>query len=220
MPDTGNRSRRKAGRPKDDRKREAILCAAGDCFLKAGVAGTNMDEIARAANVSKLTVYNHFRDKETLFKSVIAAKCLEFAPPDSLVGLENHEPRAALTRIGNDFMRLMVRPEVVAMHRVIPAEAASTPKIAQLFFEAGPKPMLDAFTVLLEAWIARGSLDITEPGRAADHFYSILKGVLLFKLVMNIDKPPPEAELKRHVADCVDMFVRAYAVRRKKALGS
>jgi len=220
MPHTVNRGRRKAGRPKDESKRAAILRSAGDCFLNAGVAGTNMDEIARAAEVSKLTVYNHFSDKETLFKAVIAAKCAEFAPSDSLPGLENDEPRAALTRIGNDFMRLMVRPEVVAMHRVIPAEAASNPKIARLFFEAGPQPMLKTFTALLEAWITRGKLDIPEPRRAADHFYSMLKGMLQFKLMMNIDKPPPEAELKRHVADCVDMFMRAYAVRRNKAGGA
>jgi TetR/AcrR family transcriptional repressor of mexJK operon len=217
MSNTPKPGRRKAGRPRDESKRAAILCAAGKCFLRAGVAGTNMDEIARAAEVSKLTVYNHFSDKETLFKAMIAAKCAEFATPDSLLGLENQEPRAALTLIGKNFMKLMVRPEVVAMHRVIPAEAVSNPKIAKLFFEAGPQPMLESFTSLLRSWIGQGRMDIPDPARAAEHFYSMLKGMLQFKLMMNIDKPPPEAELKRHVDDCVDMFIRAYGKRLQTA---
>ena len=44
-------------------KRDAILTAATALFLRGGFRGTNMDEIASRAAVSKQTVYKHFTDK-------------------------------------------------------------------------------------------------------------------------------------------------------------
>lgn len=39
-----------------------------------------MDAVAGLAGVSKLTVYSHFTDKETLFSSAIMSKCTEQLP--------------------------------------------------------------------------------------------------------------------------------------------
>ncbi|WP_330970248.1 TetR/AcrR family transcriptional regulator, partial [Lysobacter sp. A3-1-A15] len=55
------------GRPKDLAKRAAILDAAKSMFTQYGFGGASMDQIAAEAGVSKLTVYSHFGDKETLF---------------------------------------------------------------------------------------------------------------------------------------------------------
>ena len=55
------------GRPKDLGKRAAILDAAKRLFLVQGFTGVSMDQIAAEAGVSKLTVYSHFGDKESLF---------------------------------------------------------------------------------------------------------------------------------------------------------
>ncbi|OCG89579.1 TetR/AcrR family transcriptional regulator, partial [Xanthomonas euvesicatoria] len=55
------------GRPKDLGKRAAILGAARTMFMEQGYAGVSMDGIAAQAGVSKLTVYSHFGDKESLF---------------------------------------------------------------------------------------------------------------------------------------------------------
>ena len=63
------------GRPKDMAKRQAILEAAKILFLSNGYANTSMDAVALEAGVSKLTVYSHFTDKETLFTAAVVAKC-------------------------------------------------------------------------------------------------------------------------------------------------
>jgi TetR/AcrR family transcriptional regulator, mexJK operon transcriptional repressor len=54
-------------------KREAILAAAGEVFGREGYAHAGVDVIAAEAGVAKSTVYNHFGDKETLFREAIAA---------------------------------------------------------------------------------------------------------------------------------------------------
>src|SRR3954447_9878147 len=52
-------------------KRMSILEAAADVFCREGFAGTSIDEIAAEACVSRQTIYNHYREKETLFVAVL-----------------------------------------------------------------------------------------------------------------------------------------------------
>jgi TetR/AcrR family transcriptional repressor of mexJK operon len=202
--------RRSAGRPKDESKRAAILKAAGACFLRSGFARTSMDAIAEQAGVSKLTLYSHFLNKDLLFKAMIVAKCREQGPPGGHLELAGQDPRAALIQIGTNFVRLMVSPEVLALNRVVATESVENPKLAELLYQAGPEPTLRGFVELLRAWIARGLMDIPDPERAADHYFSMLRGMLQFRLIMSIEKKPTEQVIRRHVEDCVDMFLRAY----------
>lgn len=49
-------------------KQIAILDAAFATFLRFGYRKTSMEEVARAANVSRQTLYDRFPDKDTLFR--------------------------------------------------------------------------------------------------------------------------------------------------------
>lgn len=207
-------TRPKAGRPKDESKRTAILGAAGQCFLQSGFTGTSMDNIARSAGVSKLTLYSHFEDKEALFRAMVGCKCGEFAPPETFASLADEDPRAALRWIGNGFLRLSTRPEVVAMHRLVVGEAAKDPNIAALMFEVGPDRVLSAFVELLQAWTHKGILEIRDARLAASNFFYMLRGELHERLVLGLSETPGEAEIKRRVDECVEVFLRAYARRK------
>lgn len=57
----------KRNRPLNQAKREAIIKAAIEEFYIKGYEGSSMDTVAKEANVSKATVYNHFKNKEELF---------------------------------------------------------------------------------------------------------------------------------------------------------
>jgi AcrR family transcriptional regulator len=50
--------------------RAAVLRAAADQFISRGYVATTIDDVARAARVSKGTVYYHFQDKSELFEAV------------------------------------------------------------------------------------------------------------------------------------------------------
>ncbi|MEL6385354.1 MAG: TetR/AcrR family transcriptional regulator [Cyanobacteria bacterium J06626_18] len=52
-------------------KATQILNGALEEFLARGYAGTSMDRVAATAGVSKPTVYNHFQDKEGLFRALV-----------------------------------------------------------------------------------------------------------------------------------------------------
>lgn len=57
----------KKNRALNQEKREAILQSAIKEFFEKGYEGSSMDTISKEANVSKATVYNHFKSKEELF---------------------------------------------------------------------------------------------------------------------------------------------------------
>src|ERR1700760_3364115 len=62
-----------ARRTKDEAEqtRDAILDAAEKVFYKRGVARTSLDEIARAARVTRGAVYWHFKDKMELSEAMV-----------------------------------------------------------------------------------------------------------------------------------------------------
>ena len=56
----------RAGRPRSEKARTAILQAATDLLLAHGLAGVSMDTVAERAGVSKATIYRWWRSKELL----------------------------------------------------------------------------------------------------------------------------------------------------------
>ncbi|WP_442109289.1 TetR/AcrR family transcriptional regulator [Pseudomonas sp. NUPR-001] len=198
------------GRPKDLAKRQAILEAAKQLFLTLGYANTSMDAVATAAGVSKLTVYSHFTDKETLFSSAIYATCtaqlpeLIFDLPDG-VPLEH-----VLLNIGCGFQALISSDQSVQLTRLIMTLGAQDPKLSQIFFEAGPLRVLREMESLLRRVDQLGLLRIEHPDQAAEHFFCLLKGAPNYRLLLGY-APALDAEAARaHVTQVVSMFLRAY----------
>jgi AcrR family transcriptional regulator len=67
---------------KSERSQAAILDAALDLFSSQGYRGTSIREIAGAAGVSTGNVYHHFRDKETIFQTVLGQYWKAIESPD------------------------------------------------------------------------------------------------------------------------------------------
>lgn len=205
------------GRPKDLEKRQAILDAAKRLFPLHGYDGISMDAIAAEAGVSKLTVYSHFSDKETLFKEAIKARCEEQLPHERFeLGPGNRPIRESLIDIGLAFRGLVNSDEAVAMYRMMAGQAAGgggESKLAQLFFEAGPRRTLDEFECLLRRAHASGALEVPEPIVAAEHFFCLIKGLCHMRVLIGCCEVPGEAETRAHVERAVDFFLKGYGPR-------
>ncbi|NLB99895.1 MAG: TetR/AcrR family transcriptional regulator [Pseudomonas formosensis] len=198
------------GRPKDPAKRAAVLQAAQQLFLRNGYEGTSMDAIAAEAGVSKLTVYNHFRDKETLYAAAIRLVC-EAQLPDLYSGIAPQcDIRQTLERIGLSFCALVNSPESLALHRLLVGMAGQDAKLAQLFYEAGPQRVCEGMNLILEQACARGELCIDQPMDAARHFFTLLKGDPHFRLLIGFAPAMDQGQLQEHVGGVVELFLRLY----------
>jgi TetR/AcrR family transcriptional regulator, mexJK operon transcriptional repressor len=200
------------GRPKDLEKRAAILDAAKRLFPLHGYEGTSMDAIAAEASVSKLTVYSHFGDKDSLFAEVVHSRCEERMPRD-LFAVDGDSPiRAQLLDVARSFFTLVTSEDAIGMHRTLVASAQQSPKLAQLFWEAGPARIQEGFAALLRARVEARQLEIADPRRAASQFFSLLKGECHARMEFGCCTFS-RREIDEHIEASVDMFLRAYAAR-------
>lgn len=203
------------GRPKDLAKRAAILEAAKQMFVQHGFQGAGMDLIAARAGVSKLTVYSHFGDKERLFSAAVASYC-EQQLPHSLFTRSTHMPlRERLLAIAHAFHVLISSPEAIAVHRMLCTPQVAGSPLSQMFWDAGPRRVLDELIQLLQRRIAAGELAIdgADPDavqRAGGQLLSLLKGEPHAMLLLGCGQLTPAA-VDVHLEAAVDTFLRAYA---------
>ncbi|MHC6227015.1 TetR/AcrR family transcriptional regulator [Pseudomonas sp. X10] len=198
------------GRPKDLAKRDAILEAAKALFLSLGYANTSMDAVAAAAGVSKLTVYSHFTDKQTLFSSAVMATC-QTQLPELIFELHEDVPlEQVLLNIARGFQALISSDEAVKLSRLIIALGNQDPGFGQYFYEAGPKRVLGEMEELLRSVDQRGLLHIDNPARAAEHFFCLVKGAPDYRLLLGCAEALQGEEAEAHVKEVVALFLRAY----------
>lgn len=199
------------GRPKDIEKRAALVEAAGQLFCRHGFDAVSLDAVARAASVSKLTIYSHFGDKEGLFTAAVEARCEQQLPHGLFERPEGLSLRDALVAIGRAFTGLVHSEDAIQLMRMMVAQPGGSTRLATLYFAAGPKRALDEMEGFLRGVQASGQLAIGDPREAAGHFFMLLKGIVHMQVLIGL-APPPDAEARaRHVERCVDFFLRAHA---------
>jgi TetR/AcrR family transcriptional regulator len=122
---------------RSQRKRLAILAGARREFLGHGYAATSMDRIARAAEVSKATVYSHFADKEALFRALteqmVGERLSELfgtSPREALPA----EPAAALAELAARCLASgQTQPQFLSFLRLVIGESDRFPGLAKAF---------------------------------------------------------------------------------------
>jgi TetR/AcrR family transcriptional repressor of mexJK operon len=201
------------GRPKDLEKGAAILEAAKRLFTTQGFDGTSMDQVAAAAGVSKLTVYSHFGDKESLFAAGAKAYCEQQLPTTLFEPHPEVPLRERLLQVARAFFGMISSPEAVAGHRILCTPQMAESPLPAMFWEAGPKRVQAAFAELLRARMAAGELQSDDIPRAAGQFLALLKGEPHARMVFGCCASAGRGEIDAHLAATVDMFLRAYAPR-------
>jgi AcrR family transcriptional regulator len=94
-------------KPNPTRSRQQIISAAHRLFLTQGFHGTTMRQIAAESGMALGSLYNHFKDKDDLFKAVFEA----YNPyPLLLLALENSQGKDA-----EDLARVAARRLVTAL---------------------------------------------------------------------------------------------------------
>ncbi len=201
------------GRPKDLEKRAAILEAAKTLFPAKGYDAVSMDAIAQAAGVSKLTLYSHFTDKDTLFGAAVAEFCEHQLPHQAFELHPELSLREALLLIAKGFLELTMDECAIQLFRIMGAQAGQNTKLAEIFFAVGPRRTLKDMEMFLSQRCETGDLDIPNPSKAAEHFFVMLKGVRHMRVMVGVAPLPTAEERLAHAEEVVNVFIRAYAKR-------
>ena len=202
------------GRPKDLGKRAAILAAAKQMFLELGYDGVSMDGIAAQAGVSKLTVYSHFGDKDTLFGEAVHSNCQQMMPDELFLGQADGPVREQLISIGHAFFTLVSNDASMAIQRMMMSPDTDD-RLREMFWQAGPKRTHDALERFLQTCVDRGELAIADVPTAALQFFCLIKGELHSHMLFGLASTPAPAAVDAHIGASVDLFLRGYAAPGK-----
>ncbi|HEY2708272.1 MAG TPA: TetR/AcrR family transcriptional regulator [Caulobacteraceae bacterium] len=198
---------------RSDAKRRAILDVASEVFLAQGYAATSMSEIAARVGGSKGTLYNHFRSKEELFSACIALTCqgpaMEFFDPLPPIG-EGRSVRDSLIELGISLMEFLQVEQMVAMHRLVLAEVGRFPEIGPIFYEAGPKKGELRFEEYFEAAMAAGHVPAGDPAMVGQRLKDLVMSGNYMRRLWGVETLTSQ-QLHAHVAESVDIFLRAFA---------
>jgi TetR/AcrR family transcriptional repressor of mexJK operon len=190
-------------------KRQLVLDAAGELFMAQGYGAVSMDAVARAAGVSKATLYAHFSSKDRLFATIIGEACQTRVSPSEMLPADATDPQAALTAFGGRLLRFFLEKRVLAIYRVVTAESVRFPELGQAFYESGPAAVHQVFSEWLAEQTAAGRLQVPDPAVASEQFIGMLRTRPFLRASLGMT-PPTEAEVDQVVAAAVNTFLKAH----------
>jgi len=185
--------------------------AARDLFVERGPDAVSVDEIAALANVSKVTLYANFVDRDALLEAVIARESERILPNDFLDQARDQSLEVALVRLGERVVGFLANPQLVGLERLIAVAAERYPEMAKRFFEAGPGRNRDILVELIELGVAQGFLVVDDSREAASDLIGLWLGIVRLETTLRYRPSPSPAEIHRRAERGVALFMRLYA---------
>lgn len=209
----------RADDPRVVRSRAALIEAARTLFLRKGYAATTMEEIAELAGLTKRTAYNNYATKDALFtlivEDVIAyAEAFARGLNDAFtVGITAANLRATLDNLGRGLALSIMRPEVIALRRLLIGEAQGFPALAKVYFDRAPGQVLDALASGFAHLGRVGLLRMADARHAAAQFAYLVAGEPLDRAML-VGAIPPREHIIACAREGVETFLARYAVGR------
>ena len=178
-------------------KRRQIIEGARAVFLAQGFDAASMNDIARAAGVSKGTLYVYFKHKEELFEAIVEQECelpggRNFRPrPD------DHDVEAVLTRLGNAYIKFLCRPEKASAIRTVIAIADRMPELGRKFYESGPARGITQLADYIAAQVDAGVLAVEDCEIAAAQLMESCQAKIFKPMVFNFAPEPSPKQIER-----------------------
>lgn len=186
-------------------KRKNIIDAAIEEFREQGFLGAKTTSIAKRANVSSRTLYNHFESKEALFEAISQIMIeqnsrMEPVPYDPARDLAD-QLKDALWR----YVEVITEETALGLNRMVISELTRDLDRSRQFFAetvAHDYPMTRLIAEAMEA----GAIRKADPALATNQLLALVKNFFFWPEFFLGESPTP----KDVMDDCVTMFLAHY----------
>ncbi|MFM1863803.1 MAG: hypothetical protein RLZ26_2325 [Pseudomonadota bacterium] len=210
-------ARRKPGL-KAQRKLEAVLGGAREVFMALGYERASVERIARAAGVSKATIYAYFPDKRQLFSAMLRAEILRHADETEAMLDLDRPIEEILHDTALRILRFMISDMGLAFYRVCVAEAVRFPETGREFYTFGPLMLRQRLSAGFREMVRRGEMVVPDPEMAADQFNELCKTTVFDRALFGVGLPVTEAEIEGVARGVVALFLAQYGAPGRKSL--
>jgi len=196
-------------------KKAAVLDSAMLEFQARGFKATSMDDIAKRAEVSKRTVYNHFASKEILFSAIMLEMMNLRCNFQHVQYSAEQDLGEQLTLLAKYEIAQLQNENFIAMARVIIAEAIHSPELIQealASFNEDESPLIAWFN----AAITDGALTVSSPEIVIKQFISVIKGFCFWPQIVQGEAFPDEDKIALIIDTAVQMVLKQYSSSQYK----
>jgi AcrR family transcriptional regulator len=193
----------------DSAKVRQILGGAREVFLNLGFDGASMGDIARAAGVSKGTLYVYFENKAELFSALVADE-RRSAKRDFQFDASSDDVGAELRRYGRSLLPYISRERNIQFVRTVMAIAEKFPKVGQDFYRDGPGRGVEHLRSFIEGHARDGRLAVADARMAAQQLQHLFHAGIINELLYGVRQTPGEEEVARVVDEAVATFMARY----------
>jgi TetR/AcrR family transcriptional repressor of mexJK operon len=186
--------------------------AAVQTFLEYGYDGTTMDAIARAAGITRRTLYARYPDKRAVFLDVIPWALARSVERDSSADVGNDDDlEAALLAMGRGALRRALDPDVVRLHRIAMNESPRFPEFAVSAETLGWSRRQRQVMELLRRHEASGHIEVDDIELAAEHFLALVEALPARLAEFGVFRSRRQEE--RHLRHAVNLFLHGILPR-------
>ena len=202
-----------AGRPRaadKEARLQALLHTATRLFLEKGYSKVSLEMIARAAHVEVRTIYVNFGGKAGLLNAVITNGRAHFFAGMSDMQADPRPFREVMDDFALRFLELVSTPAFVSLHRMVVAEARTTPELAETFYQAGPLRTREQLARFFSRADIRAQLrpELSDETLAV-HLLTCIMGDTMVRMLFPTDQQPSIDELRARARQGLDLFYRA-----------
>ena len=194
----------------DGAKRRQIVDGARTVFMARGFDAASMGDIAKAAGVSKGTLYVYFKDKDELFAAIVEQECSFQAEGVFAFDHSDKDVEAALLKHGKAFAEKICDPRRQSSLRAVIAIADRMPDLGRRVYETGPAVGIARMSAYLRAQVEAGVLDIEDCDVAAAQFIETCHATMFKPVLFNFAPPPTPERIAYVVGIAVRTFLTAY----------
>jgi TetR/AcrR family transcriptional repressor of mexJK operon len=178
-----------------------LLAFALKEFVQHGYGATSLSRIARAAGMSKKTLWSRFSGKEHLFRAIIRKQVdrAQWATPSLLMGGRRRLVPGLMT-YANRMLEVSLKGHLLEVNRLIHSESGRFPELGKAgaeWSEVGVKQV----TEFIRECAAADEVRCRDPEAAAEVFIRMLQGWYLNLILMNrkVSRTQREEWVKRAV---------------------
>lgn len=194
----------------DNPKRRQILDGARRMFLANGFDAASMQDVARAAGVSKGTLYVYFDSKEAMFEALVLRECGRLQQTIRRLAAGTGTVEDELRQIARMMIDTLLQGEVLAAMRMMIGAGEKFPDLARHIYQSGPMHSTGILAEYFQRRVVRGDLAIADCAEAGSEFVDLLLAGLQRRALLMMDPLPP-AEIDQFVARRVARFLAVYA---------
>jgi len=204
-------------RPRKFRRRaearpDEVLNAALDIFIDKGFAAARVEDIARAAGLSKGAVYLYFPSKVAILEALVRRAIVPLVHRvEALASPAPKDPRLALETALRFLALGLSDPRNSAIPRLIISESGKFPELAAMYRREVIDHGVAALKALIASGVEEGQFRTVDP----DFAFRNVIGPLFLNMVMcqifGFEPPDPE----RFAAAHIDVLMNGLLTRRE-----